>query len=143
MAKKKNGEPQPEIDTRVRKQVIARRLLCTLTPSELQAAGAKLAEACEDIQNETAAQVDIKAQLKSKIAGLESRRNELASIVRRKADYKEVPVNIFHDYTRAIVDEIRTDTGEVLVSRPMSDSERQAKLFTEPDDDTPAAGATA
>lgn len=124
-------------ETRVRKRVESRRLLCTLTPAELQATGAKLAEACEDITNETAAQTDIKAQLKSKLAGLEARRNELASIVRRKADYKDVAVNVFHDYTRAIVDEIRTDTGEVLVSRAMTDAERQAKLFTEDPDSEP------
>lgn len=120
-------------ETRVRKQVVNRRLLCTLTPTELQAHGAKLAEACEDIQNETQAQTDIKAQLKSKMTSLEAHRDSIASIVRRKADYKDVPVNIFHDYTRAIVDEIRTDTGEVLCSRAMTDSERQAKLFNEPD----------
>lgn len=125
-------------ETHVRKQVVARRLLCTLTPTELQVQGAKLAEACEDIQNETQAQTDIKAQLKSKLTSLESHRDSIASVVRRKADYKDVPVNIFHDYTRAIVDEVRTDTGEVLVSRAMTDYERQSKLFNDTDE-KPAA----
>lgn len=124
-------------ETRVRKQVVTRRLLCTLTPTELQTQGAKLAEACEDIHNEMQAQTDIKAQLKSKLTSLESNRDAIASVVRRKADYKDVPVNIFHDYTRAIVDEIRTDTGEVLVSRAMSDHERQAKLFNDSPDSEP------
>lgn len=125
---------------RVRKRVENRRLLCTLTPTELQNAGAKLAVLCEDIANEDKAQADIKAQLKAKLASLEAQRDVQAMIVRRKADYKEIPIDIFFNYTAAVVEEIRTDTGEVLLSRAMSDSERQMKLIhddQQPDDPEP------
>lgn len=126
-----------ENNGRVRKRVENRRLLCVLTPSELQAAGAKLAESCEDIANEEKAQADIKAQLKAKLTSKEAQRDVLAMVVRRKADYKEIPVEVFFDYTAAIVEEVRTDTGEVLLSRGMTDTERQMKLIA--DDENPAA----
>lgn len=78
------SKQQEEVnETRVRKQVVNRRLLCTLTPQELQLQGAKLAEACEDIQNETQAQTDIKAQLKSKITSLEAHRGDRLMSIHR------------------------------------------------------------
>lgn len=141
MAKKVNGpeqDPEPENQDRIRKRVESRRLLCTLTPTELQAAGAKLADVCEDFTNEEANQKDIKSQLKAKLEGLQARRNELATVVRRKADYKDVPVEVYFDYPRAIVEEIRTDTAEILVTRAMTDSERQTKLFTDEPPEQPA-----
>jgi hypothetical protein len=123
---------------RSKKRTETRRLLCTLTPSELQAAGAKLAEVCEDIANEERGQTDIKAQLKAKMTGLEAKRTEIAMIVRRKADYKEVPVETLFNYDTAIVEDVRTDTGEVLMRRAMSDHERQMKLIQDEGDEHPA-----
>lgn len=137
----KDNTAEPKQPPRVWKRVEARRLLCTLTPQELQRAGARLADTCEDYTNEEASQKDIKSQLKAKLEGLQARRNELATVVRRKADYKDVPVEIWYDYQRVIVEELRTDTGEMLLTRTMTDAERQMRMFTEEPPEEPEASA--
>jgi hypothetical protein len=120
---------------RVRKQVISKRLMCSLNERELREYGAKLADACEDIVNEESAQSEIKSQLKAKLTSLEARRAELATVVRRKADYRDVPVEIYYDYARAVVEEVRTDTGETIVTRAMTDTERQMRLIADEGDE--------
>jgi len=127
----------------IRKRVETRRLLCTLAPEELQRAGARLAEVCEDISNEETSQKKVKSQLKAKLEGLKEKREDLATTVRRRADYKDVPVEVWFDYRTATVEEVRTDTGEVLATRAMSDGERQTKLFDDDGDGEPGESGQA
>ena len=109
------------------KQVV-RSLPVKLTDLELVEAGHNLATVVQDISTEESRQADIKASMKARLAELEGRRTQLAIIVARREEYREVTVEITHDYQRGVIQDIRTDTGEVVSTRTMSESERQQQL---------------
>lgn len=113
-------------------KTVVRSLPCRLTDEELLKAGSDLATAVQDIAAEENRQVDLKATMKAKLAEIEARRTQIAIKVSRKEEYRDVEVDIWHDYQRTVVQEIRRDTGEILGTRVMSDSERQQHLPMEP-----------
>lgn len=113
-------------------RTIVRSLPCRLTDDELLKKGSELATAVQDIATEEGRQLDIKASMKAKLAEIEARRTQLAIAVSRKEEHRDVEVDIWHDYQRAIVQDIRRDTGEVLTTRVMSEDERQIGLPMEP-----------
>lgn len=109
-------------------KTITRSLPCRLTDDELMKAGSDLATVVEDITNEESRQTDQKTQMKAKLTELDARRSQLAIKVRRREEFREVEVEIDFDYQRGMITEIRTDTGEQLNIRRMTDSERQQAL---------------
>lgn len=109
-------------------KTVVRSLPCRLTDEELLKAGGDLATAVQDIAAEEGRQADVKASMKAKLAEIEARRTQIAIKVSRKEEHRDVEVDIWHDYQRAVVQEIRRDTGEVIGTRVMSDTERQQKL---------------
>lgn len=109
-------------------RTVVRSLPCRLTDEELLKKGGDLATAVQDIATEEGRQADIKASMKAKLAEIEARRTQLAIAVSRKEEHRDVEVDIWHDYQRAVVQEIRRDTGEIMSTRVMSDSERQQAL---------------
>lgn len=113
-------------------RTVVRTLPCVLTEEELLKKGQELAEAVEDIQTEERRQGDIKASMKARLTALGARRDEISIAVRRKEEDRDVEVDIFHDYARGIVEDIRRDTGERIAFRPMSEDERQRELPMEP-----------
>lgn len=115
------------ITHRISKTVV-RSLPCRLTEEELLKAGGDLATAVQDIATEEGRQADMKASMKAKLAEIEARRTQLAIKVSRKEEHRDVEVDIWQDFQRAIVQEIRRDTGEILNTRVMSDAERQQHL---------------
>jgi len=112
----------------VKKKITTRNLPVALTDDEIRKAGDALAMACEDITSEEARAKEIKDDLKNRMSSLEAERNRLAVLVRRKEEYRQVEVDIWFDYQRGMVEEIRTDTGEQIKIRPMTDDERQQGL---------------
>ena len=66
----------------------------------------------------------------------EANRADLADVVASGREYQEVVVHRVFNYEDGTVFEVRTDTGETLRSRNMTDEERQATLL----DDSDAAG---
>lgn len=109
-------------------RTVVRSLPCRLTDEELLKKGADLATAVQDIATEEGRQVDLKATMKAKLAEIEARRTQLAIAVSRKEEHRDVEVDIYHDYQRAVVEDVRRDTGEVVSRRVMQDEERQRGL---------------
>lgn len=124
---KKATETAEPVTHKIHRTVV-RSLPCVLTDEELLKKGGDLATAVQDIGTEENRQVDMKASMKAKLAEIEARRTQLAIAVSRKEEHRDVEVDIWHDYQRAVVQEIRRDTGEILGTRVMSDSERQQHL---------------
>lgn len=112
---------------------MTKNLPCQLTDEEQRERGIELARTNEDYASEEKRQADIKAELKAQLAGIEARRTSLASIVRRKEEYRDVKVEEHYDYQRGVVVQVRTDTGEQIMRREMTEAERQAKLNFEED----------
>lgn len=106
-------------------------LSCKLTDIERQELGSDLAGVLEEIGNQQMREESIKKELKAKMAGLEARRDELASVVRRREQLRSVECAWERDYEAGTARKIRLDTGEVLQHRPLEDKERQPPLLPE------------
>jgi hypothetical protein len=74
-------------------------------------------------------------QAKAEIESLAARMRELSGYVRDKAKYQDVECERVFDYARGTVTETRSDTGEQLSERAMTDAERQLALDLDKDDD--------
>lgn len=118
----------PQGEPRLKTRTETRNLACTLTEDELRDRGFQLAKAVQDIATEEMRQGDLKAQMKATLAGLDGMKSRLASSVARREEFRDVAVDIFLDHDRGVVDQVRQDTGECILSRPMTDDERQLAL---------------
>jgi len=117
-------------------QVIKRVLPVKLTEEErLQRADA-LANALQQIQDRKVEKKRVTKEADKAIAEAEQEAVDLRDAVATGREYQEVIVHKVYDYEKATVTEVRTDTGETIKSRGMTDEERQAKLL----DDSDAAG---
>lgn len=111
-----------------------RKLACKLTYDELRTKGDELAMTCQEIVNEENNQKQIKDQLKMKMSELEARQGNLALTISRREEYRDVEVDVEFIETGddvGQVREIRKDTGEIMVTRPPTDMERQPNLIKE------------
>lgn len=99
-----------------------------LTDEELLKVGRELAGTTQDIATEEKRQADVKAGMKARLAELDARRTQLAMNISRREQDRDVRVDVYMDFQRGIVQEIREDTGETVHTRQMTDTERQAEL---------------
>ena len=103
-------------------------LACLLTANELREAGHDLATVVQDIAGEVDRQVDIKAQMKARLAELEAKKSQLAIKVSRREEHRDVEVTIATCYDDGVEIRTRTDSGEVISTRALRDDERQPRL---------------
>lgn len=104
-----------------------RFLPCKLTDEEWAQRASECATTTNDCETEEARQASVKAELKARMSELESKRKQLAEIVQRREEFRDVEVQHIGDATLR-VQIIRTDTGEVLGTRAMTEQERQEAL---------------
>lgn len=109
-------------------RTVVRSLPVRLFEEELLKKGTELAQTVQDIATEEDRQTDIKAQMKARLAELEGRRTNLAITISRREEHRDVEVDIFFDFQRGVVEDVRRDTGEAVSRRVMSESERQQHL---------------
>jgi hypothetical protein len=109
-------------------KVETRNLPVKLTQTELRERGDSLAAVIQDLNAEENKQVDVKAQMKARLAELDARKTQLAISISRREEYRDVAVDVLHDFGRKIVESVRQDTGETITSRPMTEAERQQPL---------------
>lgn len=106
----------------------SRWLPVKLHEDELRDRGDKLAALIQDVSAEERRQVDVKAQMKARLSELDAKKTQLAIVISRREEDRDVTVDVFHDFDRLTVETIRQDTGEVISSRRMTEEERQQKL---------------
>ena len=68
------------------------------------------------------------SQFKSNIESLQAQANQLSSYVRDGWHYGPVAVKVERDYRNNTFTKTRTDTGEVIQERALTDAERQRSL---------------
>lgn len=117
-------------------EVIKRILPVKLTEEERLQRADGLANALQQVQDRKIEKRAAVREADKMIAEAEQEAVELRDAVATGREYQEVIVHKVYDYEKAIVTEVRTDTGETIKSRGMTDEERQAKLL----DDSDAAG---
>lgn len=108
---------------------IVESLPVTLTDEErLQFADA-LAEANQAVEVAERNKKSAMQQHQSEIRLAEARRERLAGIVASKAEYRDVTVEERWDYNNDKYTRTRTDTGEVIFERRLTDQEKQVEMF--------------
>ena len=101
-----------------------RWLSCPLMSDEVMVRGQQLAAAVKEYNAEAAEQKDEKAAMKARLDEIETRLDQLARVVNEKAELRDVQVEIRADLALKLIEEVRTDSGELLGSRTMSDGDR-------------------
>ena len=105
-----------------------KKLPCKLTDAELQMAGTELASAVETMKAEKERQQEIKADMKAKLAELNGNISELATKVSHREELREVEVEIVLVPDSMLVQEVRLDTGEIVLTRKAEDDELQTSF---------------
>lgn len=98
-----------------------------LTDEELRQKADELAYSVQEIADEGDRQKNIKDQMKARMSELTSKQRRLALVVSRKEEFRDVEIGIELGADNQ-VKEVRKDTGEVILMRPVRDSERQYSL---------------
>lgn len=109
--------------------VTTQKLPVVLSPDGIMDAARELASVIQADAVELEDQKTMKEQMKARLSELQARQSRLASVVASGKEYRDVEVEVrFVDAEH--VEEVRKDTGEVIVNRPPRDHERQ--LFLKP-----------
>jgi hypothetical protein len=120
-----------KVTTRVLVANKTQLLTCPLTDEEFMLRAHHLALVCQDIENEEDRQSQIKADMKAALAKLEAEQSRLTLIVARKAEVRDVLVDIIADDVAGEAITVRQDTGEIIHRRQLEPAERQLPLDLE------------
>jgi len=110
-------------------EVITRVLPVKLTEEERLQRADGLANALQQVSDRKVEKRRVTKEADKQIAEAEQEAVELRDAVATGREYQEVIVHRVLDYDKATVTEHRTDTGETIRSRAMTDEERQSKLI--------------
>ena len=100
-----------------------------LTEAELLARGDEAARIQETRDRKDGERDAANKAAKAEIQGLEETLHHLLRQVRRKSEDREVEVLDRRNEDELTMEVVRTDTGEVIRSRPLTPEELQIKLF--------------
>ena len=107
-------------------QTEIRHLTTPLTEEETRLFSHTLAKTIPDLHIEELRQKGIKEELKHQIDSLQEKISSLANTVANNSMVKPIEVETILDGVK--VKEVRTDTGEIVITRPATDKELQTKL---------------
>lgn len=99
-----------------------------LTNEEVQKRGEELAGLFEKIEELKGAKADDMKAWKDRIETAQMNAHQLATIITTGFEDRPVTCCTTFDYQRLSVTTSRTDTGEILDTRPMTEDERQREL---------------
>jgi hypothetical protein len=83
------------------------------------------------VQQRDAFEESMKAEAKTQretLKGLDRELRKLSSVIRERAEWREVKCERRVNYTTGVVTDVRLDSGEVIEERAMTDDERQKGL---------------
>lgn len=112
-----------------------RELACPLTEHEVRQRADRIAELHEQEDRLSAEASSAKARLKHRGEEIARERRALLQEYRTRSVLRPVQCELQLDLENRLAQWVRTDTGEVILERPLRPEERQAHLF----DDRPAS----
>ena len=110
-------------------KVITRHLPCQLSDEERLAYADKLADATNAIEIAKDNMKSMQKQMQTELTEVTARRDKINRIVASKTEYRDIDVEIEKNYETGRVRQVRIDTGEIIVDRPMTQKEKQASLL--------------
>lgn len=117
-----------DVKTQTVSETRKERLVCKLTDEEQQLRGLNLSRAVLDFRKAEVERKRIMAHHKGLVEKAAAKVDDLTTIVHTGQEYRQVEVRDDHDFRLGIVRTVRTDTGKVIKSRPMTDEDRQDLL---------------
>ena len=125
--------PTPEI------KKTTQLLRCVLTPDETIAAGKELAEATSELKELEEEKSNIVANFKARSTEKEARITVLTNRIRSGYEYRNVECQTTYDSPEEGKKQtVRSDTGEITATEPMTEEEKQRNLPLEETDDDKA-----
>jgi hypothetical protein len=110
--------------------MLLEKLPCKLNDDEVRRKGEELALARKKHHEVADEAKSSAAEFKDRLKKIDTQIDLLAEQVRSKRETREVEVIERKDLDAAMVETIRTDTGEIVRARAMSLQERQIHLFS-------------
>ncbi len=104
-------------------------LSCDLTPDEVRERGEEAARKAQERDTIEAERQSSQKSYKGRVESLEGQVRHLLSEVRSKSTRREIEVISEARHDAGMMETIRTDTGEIVRSRPLTANERQTSLF--------------
>lgn len=99
-----------------------------LTSPEIQAKGEKLADLIGQAQEAKTEAKDRAKSYRESIEILEDEASILASVVRAKAEDREVECKAEKHFERGVIEVVRIDTMETVSTEPMTEEQRQEAI---------------
>ena len=112
----------------VERKEITKNLRCELTEAELLQQGQMMAQAQQDGNLAQEEFDSIKTDFKAKIEGFALAASRSGNMIRSKFEFRPVKCERVLDFDKAVVTEIRLDTGVEIEKRPMTTDESQMGL---------------
>lgn len=122
--------PRKSADTVIRRFVCM--LPVRLSSEELRERGSMLAHQHDLADKHEVEASETKKRLKFRAETIEAEASRLAEIIRAKQEPREVEVEVRLTKKAGEVEEVRIDTGEIIITRKMLDSEAQTDLLDAP-----------
>ena len=104
-------------------------LSCDLTPDEVRERGEEAARKQEERDTQEALRQASQKTFKGTIESLEGSVRHLLKEVRSKSTRRDIEVIQEARHDAGMMETIRTDTGEIVRTRPLTANERQTSLF--------------
>ena len=98
-----------------------------LTQEEILALSRELAHTVQTVGAEAEHQKNLKDSMKAKMSELQARMTRISLVVAAGTEYRQVEVE-YRLTAEGLIQEVRLDTGEIQITRPPHDSERQLIL---------------
>lgn len=112
---------------------VSEKLPCQLTDEERLNFGDMMATASQDVDAAESTKKSAVKQLNYEIQEAKTERDRLARIVNSRTEYRDVTVSVRYDYESGKVIKTRTDTGEIIEDRWMTDEEKQTSMLDDED----------
>jgi hypothetical protein len=120
-------EKTPE-ESQVKVERFSRNLRVLLSQDEIVDRAKRSAYLMGEIEQKAEERDAAKKQANAHIEELEAEMHRLSLEVRDGGSYRDVPCERRYIYRTGAVVEVRTDNGEVLTERPMTEREKQLEL---------------
>lgn len=131
MARKKQTEKKPD-DTKdappVKIERFSQNLAVALKPAEIAERADRAAHLLADRDHLESEFDEQRKHQKAQIQKIETEMRRLSSEVREKVTYRDVECERRFVYADKMVRDVRTDNGETLMERPMSEQESQRQF---------------
>ena len=119
-------------DDKVGRDIRTDMLDCAMTQDERATAAGNMADLWQRLSSAEEAKRSALREHGARIKAIEVEIDEQAEALRSGVVRRDVEVETIRDFAAGEVREVRLDTNEVLVTRPMRDSERQQALDLPP-----------